>query len=95
MLSEDNRVDVIAIIIASLSTILGLITSFAFPRTQVLVLTILTILLPVIYQIGNIFSKKCVRNENKEDFNVLEDAIEEIENENEILKIKLNEKENS
>ena len=49
MLREENRIEIITIIIASMSTIVGLIISFTFHKTQILILTILTILLHVIY----------------------------------------------
>jgi hypothetical protein len=90
MLREENRIEIITIIIASMSTIVGLIISFTFHKTQILILTILTILLPVIYQIGNIFSKECVRNQNKDDLNIFEEAIEELEYKNRLLNEEFN-----
>ena len=90
MLREENRIEIITIIIASMSTIVGLIISFTFHKTQILILTILTILLPVIYQIGNIFSKECVRNKNKDDLNIFEEAIEELEYKNRLLNEEFN-----
>ena len=88
-MNQDNRIDIITIIIALLSTIFGLIFSFLFPETQILVLTILTVLLPVIYQIGNILSKESIRDENKRDSNILGESLEELKTENENLKEKL------
>ena len=86
MLNKDNRIDIITIIIASMLTVIGLIISFSFLNLQILVLTILTILLPVIYQIGNIYAKESVRNENKRDLNILENLVEELEQENRDLR---------
>ncbi|MAH49332.1 hypothetical protein CMI37_26130 [Candidatus Pacearchaeota archaeon] len=92
MLSRENRIDITTIIIASMSTILGLIISFILPNVQILILTILTILLPVIYQIGNICSKESVRSQTKNDLNILEEAVEDLEYENNLLNEELRRK---
>lgn len=82
MLSKENWVDIIIISLASISTIAGLIFSHIYPTLQILILTILMVLLPIIYQVGNIISKQCVREENNTDFNLLEEAVDELEKEN-------------
>ena len=55
--------------------ILALIISFIFPSLQILVLTILTILLPMIYQIGHIKSKAVIRKNNQIDYSTVEETI--------------------
>ncbi len=92
MLNKENWADILTIIIASTITISGIIVSFIYPNTQILILTILTILLPIIYQIGNIISKECVREENNNDYNILEEALDELEEENLKLRNKINRK---
>ena len=86
MLRPENLIDILTILIASFSTLFALLFSFIFPQFQILFLTILTILLALIYQIGNIISKESVRGEAKKDLNILEGAIEVLERENKILK---------
>ena len=86
MLSKENWTDIVTIILASISTIIGLIISFNHPNLQILTLTILMVLLPIIYQIGNIISKEYVRQENNEDFNILEESLDNLEKENIELK---------
>lgn len=84
---EDYKIEVVVVvIIASMVTILWLIISFNFPNIQILVLTILIILLPVIYQIGHIYSKESLKAKNEQDYFVLENTIEELEEENQFLK---------
>ena len=43
-------------------------------------------MLPLIYQIGNIYSKESIKQKNEEDYFILEKMIEELEKENEKLK---------
>lgn len=89
MKSEEYRVDALVIILASMTTILFLIISFVFPELQILLLTILTILLPVIYQIGNMYSKESIRKQNQEDLEIIEEVLEDLEDENERLRRKI------
>lgn len=88
-MKKESRVDIIIILIASMTTIFSLILSNLFPNLQVLNLTILTILLALIYQIGNIYSKEIIKEENERDFLEIDMAMEELENENNKLKNKL------
>ena len=92
MMLEEYKIEIIVIILASMTTILALIISFNYPNLQILVLTILTLLLPVIYQIGHIYSKESIREKNEQDFLVLENTIEELEEENRELKNIMNDK---
>lgn len=87
-MKREARIDIIIIIIASMTTILALIISNIFPQLQVLILTILTILLALIYQVGNIFSKETIKDENENDFLEIDIAMEELENERDIFKTK-------
>ena len=61
MLRPENLIDILTILIASFSTLFALLFSFIFPQFQIFFLTILTILLALIYQTGNIISKESVR----------------------------------
>ena len=88
---KEHEIDVLIIFIAFFSTATTLILSFIFPEAQITLLTILTVLLPVIYQVGNIYSKESIRAKNEEDYSVLEGTIETLENENKNLKEKVKE----
>lgn len=77
-MKEESRIDIIVIIIASMTTIFSLIISNIFPQIQVLVLTILTILLALIYQIGNIYSKETLKENNQKDLLEIDIAMEEL-----------------
>jgi len=90
MTIEEHKIEIIMIICASMTTILALIISFNYPNLQILILTILTILLPIIYQIGHIYSKESIREKNEQDYFVLEDTLEELEEENQSLKDEIN-----
>jgi len=86
---EEYRIEILTIIFSSMTTILALITSFIFPEIQILVLTILTIMLPLIYQIGHICSKEAIREKNDRNYSIVEESnkdkdsyIEELEEEN-------------
>jgi hypothetical protein len=85
---RESKIETITIILASMTTIISLILSFNYPKLQILILTILTILLPVIYQIGHIFSKESIKYKNEQDYIILENIIEELEEENRYLKNK-------
>ena len=61
MIDKENLTDIITIIIASSVTLSGLIYSYLYPEIQVLILTMLMVLLPLIYQVGNIISKGYVK----------------------------------
>jgi len=82
----EHKIEIRVILIASMTTVISLIISFNYPSLQILVLTILTILLPVTYQIGHIISKEIIRARNEADFFILEKSIEEIKRENRLLK---------
>ncbi len=84
----ESRIDILIIIIASMTTIFSLIVGRLFPDFQVLVLTILTILLALIYQIGNIYSKENIKEENEGDFLILDTEIEKQKREIDSLKEK-------
>lgn len=86
MIKKESRIDILVIIIASMTTILALIISNIFPKLQVLILTILTILLALIYQVGNIYSKETIKAENEKDFLELEIATEELKEERDNIK---------
>ena len=85
MFSEEYKIEIIMILIASSSTIVTLILSFLFPEIQILLLMILTVWLPVVYQIGNVYVKESIRAKNEHDFSVLENVIEDLEDENKDL----------
>ncbi|MBT4135979.1 hypothetical protein HOD75_01280 [archaeon] len=89
---QEHNVEVIMIITASMTTILALILSFNYPELQILILTILTILLPVIYQVGHIYSKELIKEKNEQDFLILEHNIEFLESQNNLLKQQINKK---
>ena len=72
-----------------MATILALIISFIYPGIQILALTILTILLPLIYQIGHVYSKEAIRDQNDRDSSIVKELglkkdryIQELEEEN-------------
>jgi len=88
MILKEHHIESLVIFIASLSTINALIFSFLFPEIQTLLLTILTVLLAAIYQIGYNYAKEKIRNKNEEDFSVIENYVEELEEEN-IIKRKI------
>ena len=86
---EEHKIEILTIILSSMTTILALIISFIYPKIQILTLTILTIMLPLIYQIGHIYSKKIIEEKNNSnirflgEFNTEKDEyIEELEEEN-------------
>jgi hypothetical protein len=87
-MKEEPRIDVIIILIASMTTIFSLIISNILPKLQILILTILTILLAMIYQIGHIYSKEKIKETNEKDFLEIDMAMEELEDENYKLQIK-------
>lgn len=87
-MKKESRINAIIILIASMTTILSLILSNVFPKLQVLILTILTILLALIYQIGNMYSKETIKEINEKDFLEIDMVMEELENENYELKLK-------
>ena len=88
---EEYRVDIVVVLIALLCTVLSLIISFLFPVLQILVLTILTLMLPAIYQIGHIFGRECVRAKNEYDFSELQFVMGNLRGENKRLKKELEE----
>ena len=85
MFTQEYKIEIIMILVASSSTIVTLILSFLFPEIQILLLTILTVWLPIVYQVGNIYVKESIRAKNEYDFSVLENVIEGLEDENEDL----------
>ncbi len=85
-MKREPRIDIMGIIFASMTTILVLIISNIFPSLQILILTILTILLALIYQIGNIYSKETIKENNERDFLELDRVMEELKNERDEIK---------
>ena len=85
MFTQEYKIEIIMILVASSSTIVTLILSFLFPEIQILLLTILTVWLSIVYQVGNIYVKESIRAKNEYDFSVLENVIEGLEDENEDL----------
>lgn len=83
---KEYKIELTIILIALFSTISTLIFSNLFPNKQVLALTMLTLILPAIYQIGHIFSKEVTRAKNEQDFSFLQDIVENITIENNELK---------
>ncbi len=86
---EEYKIEISIILVALFCTISALLISNQFPNKQILVLTILTLLLPAIYQTGHIISKEYIRAKNEHDFSVLQDTIEIIKEENNDLKTML------
>jgi len=89
MYIEEHKIEILMIIFSSMATILALIISFLYPIIQILTLTILTIMLPLIYQIGHIYSKEAIRKKKDKDYSIIEesnlekeDYIQELEEEN-------------
>ena len=89
MYIKEHEIEVLMLLFATLCTISALIISHLYPEIQVLTLTILTVLLPMIYQIGHIYSKVVIRKQQEKDIEFLneesemkDDYIEDLENEN-------------
>ncbi|MCK4650150.1 hypothetical protein KAT36_02865 [Candidatus Pacearchaeota archaeon] len=83
---EEYKIEITIILVALFCTISVLLISNQFPNKQILALTILTLLLPTIYQIGHIISKEYIRAKNEHDFSILQNTIEIIKEENKDLK---------
>jgi len=101
MYIEEHKIEILMIIFSSMATIIALIISFIYPKIQILTLTILTIILPLIYQIGHIYSKESIREESNKDYSIIEesdlekdDYIQELEDENDNLVEYIDELEN-
>lgn len=77
---DEDRIEILTIVFSSMATILALIISFNFPKIQILTLTILTIVLPMIYQIGHIKSKAAIREKKDRDYSIVEESNVEKDN---------------
>jgi len=86
---EDYKIEVIIILVALFCTISSLIVSYLFPWVQILVLTILTLLLSAIYQMGYVFVKEYTRGKNECDYSRLQFVMQNLREENDGLKKKL------
>ncbi|MBU3923401.1 MAG: hypothetical protein KJ592_00630 [Nanoarchaeota archaeon] len=87
--SRSSKIEIVIVLLALFFTISSLIISFLFPELQILVLTILTLLLPGIYQIGHIIAKEYIRAKNEKDFSELQYFTDVIKKENESMRKRL------
>lgn len=86
MNTEDYKIEIVIVLIALFCTVFALVVSYWFPELQILVLTILTLLLPAIYQVGHIFIKEYTRGKNERDYSNLQYATDNLIMENEGLR---------
>ena len=65
---KEYRIEISIVLIALFCTISALLISNELPNKQILVLTILTLLLPAIYQIGHTIPKEYIREKKRTRF---------------------------